>query len=161
MLFYQRSQLVFILVYIIGALVIVTLGPWILDVIKSNAELPASYIMILFLLITLLENNHANFATVITASNKVPFVAAALISGGLICVFDFIVLQFTALGMLGIVIVPGIVQLAYNNWYWPRYVLKEYNVSIFKFIRLGVKELIIQIMGFINTLSSRISRYKQ
>ena len=158
---FARSQLVFILVYIICAIVIVTLGPWILDIIKSNAELPASYIMILFLLITLLENNHANFATVITAGNKVPFVAAALISGGLICVFDFLVLQFTALGMLGIIIVPGIVQLSYNNWYWPRYVLKEYNVSIFKFIRLGVKELITQIMGFINTLSSRISRCKQ
>lgn len=155
---FARSQLVFVLVYIIGAIVVVTLGPWILDIIKSNAELPSSSILILYLLITLLENNHSNFATVITAGNKVPFVAAALISGGLICVFDFLVLQFTALGMLGIVIVPGIIQLSYNNWYWPRYVLKEYSVSIFKFIRLGVKELLTQLMGLINILSARISR---
>lgn len=139
---FARCQVIFILVYLLGAFTIILLGPWALTLIKSNALLPENHILILYLAITLLENNHANFATVITASNKVPFVSAALISGALICVLDFITLQFTYLGMLGIVLVPGIVQLVYNNWYWPMYVLKEYQISFYKFIKIGFNEII-------------------
>ena len=139
---FARCQVIFILVYLLGAFTIILLGPWALTLIKSNALLPENHILILYLAITLLENNHANFATVITASNKVPFVSAALISGALICVLDFITLQFTYLGMLGIVLVPGIVQLVYNNWYWPMYVLKEYHISFYKFIKIGFNEII-------------------
>lgn len=155
---FARSQFVFILIYIIGSIVIVLLGPWALNLIKSNAELPLKHILILFLFITLLENNHANFATVITASNKVPFVSAALISGGLICVFDFIVLQFSSLGMLGIILVPGIVQLAYNNWYWPRFVLREYNISFLKFIIMGTSEVISSIKSLYRKCITDVSR---
>ncbi|MBE6287645.1 MAG: polysaccharide biosynthesis protein [Mediterranea massiliensis] len=139
---FARSQAVFFSLYIIGSLVIVLLGPYFLDLIKSNAVLPAKYILILYLIITLLENNHANFATVITAGNKVPFVSAALISGGFICVLDFLVLQFSSLGMFGIVLVPGLVQLAYNNWYWPKWVLDDYNMNISGFVHCGYKEIV-------------------
>lgn len=141
---FARSQVVFIFLYLIGSLAIIFLGPWALNMINSNATLPTNHILIFYLLITLLENNHSNFATVITAGNKVPFVSAALISGGFICVFDFVVLKFSSLGMLGIVLVPGLIQLAYNNWYWPRYVLREYKVTFLHFITLGLSELLIQ-----------------
>lgn len=139
---FARSQFVFVLIYVLGAIVIVLLGPCILDLIGSNAVLPANYILIFFLVITLLENNHSNFATVITISNKVPFVTAALLSGALICLFDFLTLQFTSLGMFGIVLVPGLVQLVYNNWYWPKYVLREYNYTLIDFFKAGFCESI-------------------
>lgn len=146
---FARSQIVFIFLFVLGSITIVVLGPWVLQLIGSNAVLPANSILILYLIITLLENNHSNFATVITAGNKVPFVSAALISGGLICVFDFLVLQFTSLGMLGVVLVPGIVQLSYNNWYWPRYVLREYNVPILQFIKIGIKDSTAQLRSLV------------
>lgn len=149
---FAQSQVVFFSFYIIGSITLILLGPWVLYLIKSNAALPINYVLILYLLITLLENNHSNFATVITASNKVPFVSASLISGGLICFFDLVVLQFSPLGMLGIVLVPGLVQLAYNNWYWPKYVLKEYDVSFKNFIIVGVKELVLKIKTFYHSV---------
>lgn len=133
-------QFAFYFIYIVGALIIVLLGPWVLNLIGSNVELPTNYILITYLVISLLEFNHANFAAVITAGNKVPFVTAALVSGGLICLFDFLVLQFTPLRMFGIVLVPGIIQLAYNNWYWPRYIFKEYNYKLSYFFKVGVIE---------------------
>lgn len=137
---FARSQFVFILLYLVGSIIIILFGPWALDSIKSNAELPSNHILILFFIITLLENNHSNFATVITAGNKVPFVSASLISGGIICFLDFVVLQFSTLGILGIVLVPGMVQLAYNNWYWPRYFFKEYKCNLQDFLIRGIKE---------------------
>ena len=146
---FARSQFVFIALYVLGAITIVLLGPWVLQVIGSNAVLPANSVLIIYLVITLLENNHSNFATVITAGNKVPFVSAALISGGFICVLDLLVLQFSSLGILGIVLVPGIVQLAYNNWYWPRYVLREYEVSFLHFIKVGMNDSRIQLKSII------------
>lgn len=141
---FARSQFVFIALYVVGAIMIVILGPWVLQLVGSNAVLPTNSILILYLVITLLENNHSNFASVIAAGNKIPYVSAGLISGGIICVLDFLMLEFSPLGMLGIVLVPGVVQLAYNNWYWPRYILREYKVSFLDFILIGVKGLIIK-----------------
>ena len=135
----------FYLLFIICSFLIVLAGPTALKIIGSNATLPTDLILITFLLITLLENNHANFATYITTGNDVPFVTAALLSGFFICLLDFVVLQFTTLGLLGIVLVQGLVQLCYNNWYWPRSVCKDMGISYFSLLLIGFSETTIRL----------------
>ena len=126
--------------FVLGSAMIILVGPPALRFIGSNATLPTNVVLITFLIIMLLENNHSNFATYITTGNDVPFVKAALISGFLICIGDVMVLHFTEFGLIGIVLVQGLVQLAYNNWYWPKYVLKELNINYFTFIAKGIVE---------------------
>ena len=112
----------------------------ILNLIGSNVDLPNSSILILFSLIIFLEGNHSNFASFITTENKVPFVIPALISGLFIAIGTYVSLQFTSSEILGIIIVQGFVQLCYNNWKWPFYVLNELNISFKLFIIIGLKE---------------------
>lgn len=135
---FSKAICVFYLMFIAGGLALVFLGPWALTVIKSNASLPALYILLTYLLISFLEEHHSNFAVFISTGNTIPFVPAALISGGFICLGDFLVLKYTSLGLIGVIGVQGIVQLAYNNWRWPKWVLNEYNISYFSFICRGV-----------------------
>ena len=130
----------FYTLFVIGSVMIVLAGPPALSLIGSNAVLPSNAVIIIFLMITLLENNHGNFATFITTGNNVPFVKAAIVAGTLICLGDFLVLQFTNLGLLGIVLVQGTVQLAYNNWYWPKYVLDGLRINYLEFIIAGLNE---------------------
>ncbi len=126
------------LMMIIGGMVMVFLLPRILQVISSNAETPPTLITVLYLVVMMLEGNHTMFSTVIVTSNKVPFVAAGLISGLLIGLFMLLSLCFTSLGLLGVVLAQGIVQLSYNNWRWPKYVLDDLDVKLFEFVRQGI-----------------------
>lgn len=146
---FSLSVIVFYGLCISGVIAVALLGPWALTLIGSNAQLPALYLLLLYSIVCFLEENHSNFAIFISSGNIVPFVPAALTSGFIICLGDFIVLQFTSLGLLGIILVQGIVQLAFNNWYWPRWVLKEYRISFFHFMKIGSSEIIELINGFL------------
>ncbi|MBN2779195.1 MAG: oligosaccharide flippase family protein [Bacteroidales bacterium] len=128
------------LLYLIGTLFLVFLGPWILSLIGSNATLPSRLILLLYALVVLLETNHSNFATIIVTKNNIPFVKSGIISSGCIALGSFLSLEYTSLGILGLILVQGLTQLAYNNWKWPHVVLKEFNIYFISFLLIGVKE---------------------
>ncbi len=138
---FSFTIVVYQLLFIVGAATILVLGPWALNLIRSNAVLPTLPILLLYLSVAFLEEHHSNYAIFITTGNVIPFVPAALISGAFICLGDFFVLKFTNLGLLGIVLVQCIVQLAYNNWRWPKWVLGEYHISLLNFQKTGFGEL--------------------
>lgn len=104
---------------------VITLGPIILKFLGSNATLPSHVFMFTYFLVQLLEQNHSIFASLIALNNRVPYVKPSLISGGVIVVALYISLRFFNAGIWALVIVPGIVQLAYNNWKWPKEVCKN------------------------------------
>ena len=133
--------LYWITLFVSGMLCILLL-PCLLKFIGSSIKLPSMAICVIYLIVMLLEGNHSNFATVIATSNKVPFVAAGLVAGACITFFTYLSLRYTSLGLLGVVLVQGIVQLSYNNWKWPAYVLKDLKIGPLAFIRLGIIELL-------------------
>lgn len=138
---FSFSIIIYYVLCLLGLACVIILGPWILTVIGSNAQLPATSIFLLYGLVCFLEENHSNFAIFISSGNQIPFIPAALTSGFLICLGDYIVLKSTSLGLLGVVLVQGLIQLAYNNWRWPLWVLREYNISYTYFLKMGFREL--------------------
>lgn len=144
------TVVVYWLTMIIGGAALVVCLPWLLQLIGSNAEVPPMLITILYLIVMTLEGNHTIFSTVIVTANKVPFVAAGLISGAVIGIFMYLALRFTSLGLLGVVMSQGVVQLAYNNWKWPKYVLADLNVDLVSFTEQGFVGLHIIIKNKIN-----------
>ena len=143
---YAMSMNIYYILFILGSIILVLFGPFLLNLIGSKADLPNIYQVLLFLFITLLEGNHGQAATFIATGNTIPFVKAALIAGFFICFLDVLVLQYTDWRLWGIVGVQGLVQILYNNWYWPRWTYKELNVSFPTFIVIGFQETI----GLIN-----------
>lgn len=90
--------------------------------------------------IVFLEGNHSSFATLIVTNNNIPFVESSLIAGGCIALGGFFSLQYTALGILGLILVQGISQLVYANWKWPYVVCKEFGINFTFFLGIGVNE---------------------
>ena len=78
----------------------------------------------------------------ISSNNEVPYVKSSLLSGGAIILFTVAVLYFTKFELLGVVLVPFVVQAAYNNWRWPKWILDEFHVSYPKFVYLGTVEIV-------------------
>lgn len=138
---FSYSMGVYYSIFLLGSLMLIFLMPGLLVYIKSNALLPATGILILYLLVTLLERNHSIFSSIIVIGNTVPFVRIALISGGLIALLSYISLSFTTLGILGLVLAQGVVQLAYNNWKWPLVVCRDFEISVFQFVLGSFTEL--------------------
>lgn len=87
--------------------------------------LETKYLVILGI-IFLLELNHSICATIITTKNKVPFAIPAIVSGVLIIVSSIVLTKIFLLGVIGLIMAQGIIQLCYNNWKWPYCVYNEF-----------------------------------
>lgn len=134
------SMNVYYILFLLGALFFVLVCPWLLDLIGANVKLPSVLVMAVFSFIVLVEGNHSNFASFIITKNNVPFVKASLLAGGAIVLGDYLSLVYTSYGVLGLVVVQGLVQVAYANWKWPYMVCKEFEISFMAFMRIGVIE---------------------
>jgi hypothetical protein len=131
----------FLLLLFVGDLAVLFLGPPALDLIHSNTGMPDFAICFIVVIMTSLEANHTIFSTIITTKNEVPFVKASLLSGGIIGLLTFILLKYTSLGLWAVVLPQLIVQLCYNNWRWPLYVMNDLNLSVHNMIYTGNAEL--------------------
>lgn len=126
--------------FTVGSIFLLCVVPWLLGLIGSQVHLPSVSIVICYLIINLLEGNHSMAASCIATGNVIPFVTPAIVTGIFICLGDVLVLQFTSWGMLGLVLVQGLFQLAYNNWRWPYWISKELNTNYFRLLQIGAVE---------------------
>lgn len=125
-----------LLMYLIVSLMVLCFGNYLLSMIGSSTKLPDDMVLLGMVVVFLLEINHGTCANFITTGNKIPFVRSSIITG---C---FVVIGSIQLapnfGIAGLVISQGVVQLAYNNWKWPKYVGEIFGVSYLKIIRNGL-----------------------
>jgi O-antigen/teichoic acid export membrane protein len=107
-----------ILVYIIGALVIVFGLNFGLQLVGSHTAALPSAPLAFACLICGLEMHHVLYAGLVFSENQNPFVAPALISGLATVVLSVILTP--KLGVWGLLLSQGIVQASFNNW-WTIY----------------------------------------
>lgn len=114
-----------IAVYTAGGVAWVFLGNWALDLIHSQTHFLPTAMLCVMLFISLLEHNHAQSAGFIMADNRIPFFIPSLASGAATVVLLWLFLSPLQMGVWGLILAPGIAQLAYQNWKWPSAVIKE------------------------------------
>ncbi len=114
-----------IAVYTAGGVAWVFLGNWALNLIHSQTHFLPTAMLCVMLLISLLEHNHAQSAGFIMADNRIPFFIPSLASGAATVVLLWLFLSPLQMGVWGLILAPGIAQLAYQNWKWPSVVIKE------------------------------------
>lgn len=112
-------------VYLVGGLLWVFLGNWALDLIHSQTYFVPTAMLVVMLIISTLEHNHAVSAGFIMADNKIPFFIPSLVSGAATVLLLWIFLSPLNMGVWGLILAPGLAQLAYQNWKWPSVVIKE------------------------------------
>lgn len=125
-------------VFLAGAVVLVLGGEWLLRLVGSKTTLLSPPLLALFALVILLELNHSLAASYLTTRNQVPFLRAGLFSGLIICVLS--VLLVKRFDVIGLIAAQGLVQLAYNNWKWPREARKDLGAGWRELIVLGLRK---------------------
>ncbi|PSV32326.1 O-unit flippase-like protein [Photobacterium sp. GB-72] len=111
--------------YTLGAVVLFFIGSEILTFISSNTNIVESSILLLMLVMYFLELSHSLAARYLTTLNIVPFLNATIISGVAIAILGYIVVTETNYGLFGLVGIQTLVQLSFNNWYWPLVMIKH------------------------------------
>ena len=132
----SKAIFTFYLLFLIISIFILSCIQPLLGFINSGVSIENKALFI-FLIIAFLERNHSIFANFILLGNKVPFVNASIISGIFIIIMSYVSLELTDLGVVGLILAQGIVQLFYNNWKWPLSVLNDLDINFFNFIRTG------------------------
>ena len=112
----------------VGSVVFLALfGNLALDFIGSKTFILSSTMIIAVGLISLLEENHGIAGGFLLSKNEVPYFKAALISGFATVILLIVFLKYFDWGIWGMILVPGLVQLVYQNWKWPLQLIKEIN----------------------------------
>lgn len=122
---YTRCIFLMVITIIACGAILIVSGDWALEVLKSKTHLLGSSMIVLILFITLLEKNHAIAGGFLLSKNEVPFFKAAIISGIATVILLFVLIDIFNLGVWGMILAPGIVQIAYQNWKWPSVLIKE------------------------------------
>ena len=127
---YLNGQFVLLLSYVLGGLILLVFGKMALIFIGSQTSLMSQLFIIFAILISFLEINHSIAGSILLSKNEVPFFKASLISGIATVILLFLLFEFSDLGAWTMIIAPGLVQGAYQNWKWPAVVHNELEINI-------------------------------
>lgn len=111
-------------------------GDFFLNLVGSEIKLLPGYLILMLGFVLFLELTHSVSATYLTTTNNIPFLSAALWSGLLVALGGFVLVG--PMGVFGLILAQGIVQLAYNNWKWPMAALKNMNDSMVNVLYSGL-----------------------
>jgi O-antigen/teichoic acid export membrane protein len=126
---YLNGQAVLLFTFLTGGLALLFLGEPALKIIGSQTRLMPQLLVLLTLIISFLEKNHSIAGSILLSKNEVPFFKAALFSGGVTVALLLLFFRFTNLGLLAMIIAPGIAQGVYQNWKWPLVVFRELRIT--------------------------------
>jgi len=122
---YGYSVLTLVSIFIVGGACWIWLGDWALGLIHSDTMFVGMPMLLVIIVIGFLEQNHYVAAGFIMANNDIPFFIPSLVSGAATIALLALFLGPLNMGMWGLILAPGIAQLAYQNWKWPSVVIRE------------------------------------
>ena len=128
-LYYFYSIISNFAIYVVGGFVWLFVGNWALNIINSETTFLPTTMLCMLLLFSFLEHNHSISAGFIMADNRIPFFIPSLISGVVTIILLWLFLGQLQIGLWGLILAPGIAQLAYQNWKWPSMVIKELKIA--------------------------------
>jgi O-antigen/teichoic acid export membrane protein len=141
---YLKAKFSLVVVFLVCGAGLILIGPYLLTMIHSKTQLLPGFMTFIFLIVSFLETNHGLAAQMLLTKNEVPFAKASIISGLAAVGMLFISLKFTGLGVWGMILAPGIAQIAYQNWKWPLVVIQDLDIKFkdyFKSAFTTIKQL--------------------
>jgi hypothetical protein len=84
--------------------------------------------------------NHSIAGIYLSTTNKIPFLSASIFSGS--AIFISSILAVPHMGLAGLVMAQGLVQMAYNNWKWPLAAIEHIGLSKRLILMLGLKRIV-------------------
>ncbi len=122
---FKNSIMLMLMVYIVFGGFFLLLGNFAMQLLESDTTFLPIILSLVLLIISLLEHNHSIASGFIAADNRIPFFIPSIVSGVATVILLWLFLSQMEMGLWGVILAPGVAQLAYQNWKWPSLVIKE------------------------------------
>ncbi|HEY5591684.1 MAG TPA: O-unit flippase-like protein [Paludibacter sp.] len=142
---YVKAILIVTIIFIAAGSGLLLLGNPILKMIHSKTFLLNDWFLLLMIIFSFFEACQSISTSTLLTKNEVPFFKSVLLSGTGSLVLLFIMFKFTNLGVLSMILAPGIALSVYHNWKWPYMVIKDLKIKPIDFYRVAIttsKELL-------------------
>lgn len=126
---YIKSKIIQVAVFAACGAGFIFLGPILLTLIHSKTQLLPSAMIFVFLLFAYLDSNQSISSSLLLSGNEVPFMKSALFTGIITICLLFTFLNATTIGVWSMILAPGISQLLYQDWKWPKIVRKKLHIK--------------------------------
>lgn len=128
--YYLKAKIILFLTFLVMGSGLLLFADDALRLIGSQTVLIPKELILLALIISFLERNHAMAAGILLSKNTVPFFIPSLLSGiGTVSIL-FLLFQFFDPDVWILVVSAGIAQGLYQNWKWPHVVNKELDIKL-------------------------------
>ncbi|MEI6554426.1 MAG: O-unit flippase-like protein [Paludibacter sp.] len=149
---YIKSRLILLGVFLLCGIGFIIAGPFLLNLIHSKTQLLPTLMIFALLIFAYLDSIQSISISLLLSGNEVPFMKSALLTGFMSISILFLLFYFTTIGIWGLILAPGISQLVYQDWKWPKLVKRNLRI---KFNDYWI-ELIRLIESAINQIKSKI-----
>ena len=127
---FLKGILISNIVYLIAGLSLIILGPIILSFIGSNTELVSLRVMMAMFISSFIGLNAGISGAVISTRNEIPFMKPSIYSGIATVILLIAIFKFTNLGLFGMALAPGVIDLCYQGWKWPLMVFRDLKITL-------------------------------
>ncbi len=124
-----RGMVVYYGMYAAATLGVILVAFPLLPFIKPSID-PSVSLYLLLSLYLFLWNQHSLFCSFIISTNRIPYVGAYVASAVAGVALSYAFAGSFGLGAAGVILGQMIAQLAYNNWKWPLFVMRELGTTL-------------------------------
>jgi len=132
---FKKGCLFSFVTYLAVGLSFIFWGNWALELMKSQTQVLPRILIGTALLISFHEVIINLITNVVLSKNEVPFLKISFIVGAITLIILFICFKFTSVGVLGMIIAPGIAECL--HWIWMTGVVRELNIKGREILMLG------------------------
>jgi O-antigen/teichoic acid export membrane protein len=130
----------YIMTFLLGVLGTIYIGLPVLEFLKPDTVFSIPILIGMSIYMFLLKY-HSYYASYISNTNEVPYLKSFIISSVMGIIIVLSLFELTNLGVWSLIIGPALVQLIYNNWFWPLKVMKSLNTNPFEMFSIGLKNI--------------------
>jgi len=123
--YYLVCECILLAIWVAGGSVAVLFGDDVLRLIKSQTMFLPTAMFAVMVGFHLLEDNQSMASGFIMSDNRIPFFIPSLLSGAATVVLLWLFLDVLNWSVWGMILAPGIAQLAYQDWKWPSVIIRE------------------------------------
>ena len=141
-----KSVFVYQLIFVIMTLGFVVVGIPLLMWIRPTMEI--NIVMVLSVcLFYYLYNQHSLFCSMIASINRILYYKCYIVTAVCAIVISVITTAIFDTGIWGLIWSQIIANAVYNNWYWPRLVMKEQDIKYLDIYTIGYRNLKKELKG--------------
>jgi len=116
---------------------VVLCGPILLQWEGSGKEMLPLTWMLLLMLGGFLDLQFTTWGTLISTENRLPYLWPTVATNVLSLALSLTLVNYTSLGLGGLVLGPLLAGCVFNYWYWPPHAARGMKTTLFRFLFLG------------------------